>query len=416
MKKIIDTSWDFKNENTKTYTHCFHAYPAMMIPQIAKRLIESFAGNAKLLFDPYCGTGTSLVEANLHNINAIGTDLNPLARLISKVKTSKMNTQSLDLFIRDYNDFTFQLRFNGSNRKSVIIPKFDNIDFWFQQAVIEDLGIIKGYILEISDENIKNFFKIAFSETVRESSLTRNGEFKLYKKSDKQMKDFKPDAYNIMLTKLLRNRKGYADYIQNLSKNVETQIYDFNTCGGIPPEVADEKTVDIVVTSPPYGDSRTTVAYGQFSRLANEWLDMPEARRIDSNLMGGTRLKEINSFGIQSIDATLDKVKNVDENRALDVFSFYKDLFHSINNVSKIVKKNGYACYVVGNRKVKGQVLPTDEIIVDMFLPNGFTHKQTFIRNIPSKRMPSKNSPTNETGVLDSTMNHEYIVILKKAS
>jgi len=77
-KKYTDTSWDFRNEDTKTFTHCFHAYPAMMIPQVAGRLIEKYGVKSELLFDPYCGTGTSLVEANLRNINAIGTDLNPL--------------------------------------------------------------------------------------------------------------------------------------------------------------------------------------------------------------------------------------------------------------------------------------------------------------------------------------------------
>ena len=57
----IDTSWDFKTANTKDYTHCFHGYPAMMIPQIARRLIGIYGQNAHNLLDPYCGTGTSLV-------------------------------------------------------------------------------------------------------------------------------------------------------------------------------------------------------------------------------------------------------------------------------------------------------------------------------------------------------------------
>ena len=91
-------------------------------------------------------------------------------------------------------------------------------------------------------------------------------------------------------------------------------------------------------------------------------------------------------------------------------------MYKSINNVSKLVKKNGYVCYVVGNRKVKGVVLPTDEAIVNMFESNKFKHVKTDIRNIPNKRMPKKNSPTNEVGKLDTTMNHEYIVVLKKAA
>ena len=81
--KTIDETWDFRKANTKEYTHCFHPYPAMMIPQVARRIIENFGKKSKLLFDPYCGTGTSLVEANLTGINAIGTDINSYSVSVS---------------------------------------------------------------------------------------------------------------------------------------------------------------------------------------------------------------------------------------------------------------------------------------------------------------------------------------------
>ena len=54
--------WDFRDANTKEYTHSFHIYPAMMIPQIARELIQRYGNSGDLLFDPYCGTGTSSVS------------------------------------------------------------------------------------------------------------------------------------------------------------------------------------------------------------------------------------------------------------------------------------------------------------------------------------------------------------------
>ena len=83
-------NWDFKEADTKEYTHGFHTYPAMMIPQIARRLIYLYGKNAKTLLDPFMGSGTSLVEASLlpHIKEAYGFDLNPLAYLISKAKTT----------------------------------------------------------------------------------------------------------------------------------------------------------------------------------------------------------------------------------------------------------------------------------------------------------------------------------------
>jgi len=134
-KKYIDESWDFEDANTKTLSHCFHNYPAMMIPQVAARLLEKYGKNVNLLFDPYCGTGTSLVEANVRNINAIGTDLNPLARLIAKAKTTTINIQTLDLYLKDFNDWLFSLRFGIKKSNSIVIPKFNNIDYWFTKDV-----------------------------------------------------------------------------------------------------------------------------------------------------------------------------------------------------------------------------------------------------------------------------------------
>src|SRR5690606_36873408 len=72
--KKNDESWDFRKANTKEFTHCFHPYPAMMIPQVARRILDNYGSKSKVLFDPYCGTGTSLVEANIKGLNAIGTD------------------------------------------------------------------------------------------------------------------------------------------------------------------------------------------------------------------------------------------------------------------------------------------------------------------------------------------------------
>ena len=84
---VDEGEWDFRGEDTKEYTHCFHIYPAMMIPQIARRLIELYGQDADFLFDPYCGTGTSLVEGRLAGMSVAGTDLNPTARLISQAKS-----------------------------------------------------------------------------------------------------------------------------------------------------------------------------------------------------------------------------------------------------------------------------------------------------------------------------------------
>ena len=410
--KTFDESWDFRKSNTKEYTHCFHPYPAVMIPQVARRIIENYGSKSKILFDPYCGTGTSLVEANLKGMDAIGTDINPLARLIASTKTTKIDIQVLDLFLHDFMNYFFSISFQIENIKSVI-PLIKNIDFWFSKSVQKKLGVLLGYIENIKDASIKNFFKVAFSETVRETSFIKPGEFKLVRRKNFN-EVIEPDVFGIMIMKLSRNKQGLIEFEKTSKNGPHTFIYDFNTVNSIPDEIIPNNSVDMVVTSPPYGDSRTTVAYGQYSRLSNEWLGYKEASKIDNILMGGERRKHLHTFKSDVLNDVIFTIQKQDKERARDVISFYEDYEKSIKHVSTTLKKGAFACYVVGNRTVKGVNIPTDEITAQLFEENNFSHVETIIRNIPNKRMPSKNSPSNIVGETASTMKNEYIVVCQK--
>nr|WP_195461105.1 DNA methyltransferase [Alistipes sp. D31t1_170403_E11] len=410
---IFDSTWEFKDVNTKYATHGFHNYPATMIPQIANKLIAEYGISAKTLFDPYCGTGTSLVEANLRGINAIGTDINPLARLISESKTTIIEQQTVDLYIKEFNDYLFQYRY-GFKKKDLIFNKFQNIDYWFAQYVQEDLEIIKRFIEALNDKSIRSFFEVAFSQTIRDCSWTRNDEFKLYRMPADKMKTFHPNVFETMENILAKNRLGLLDYANRKQNQSQSIIYDFNTVDEIPTNIIPQSSIDLIVTSPPYGDSRTTVAYGQFSRLTCQWLGINNANKIDTTLMGGRQETSIKQFKSDTLNQNIEAVSNIDRKRALEVVSFYTDYDNSIRNISEIVKSGGYVCYVVSNRCVKGITMETDLITKDFFENYGFKYLDTFRRRIANKRMPRQNSPTGKSGEKRTLMNYESIVIMKK--
>ncbi len=404
--------WTFNGAPTRQLTHCYHDYPARMIPQVAGKLLDKFGQYAKTLFDPYNGSGTSLVEGFVRGINVYGTDLNPLARLIAKTKTLPIDLTAVDQTILNLKEFIQ----TGSAPKIEQIEGVTRLDFWFKPDVVEKLSVLKAFLNE-THEYVLPFFQVAFSETVRESSNTRNEEFKLYKYDEVRMGKFNPDVYGIMLNKLLRNREGLKEFLKSVEKLRQvpsSHVFDFNTVNGIPEDKIAPNSIDIVVTSPPYGDSGTTVAYGQYSRLSAAWLDLPEAGKIDQKLMGSKKPKEIATFCSAELNTALEAINLEHPKRALEVAAFYDDLYGSIKNVASVIKPHGYACYVVGNRKVKGVVLPTDIVIKDFFEPFGFSYVDTFHRGIPNKRMPSKNSPSNAAGKQDDTMTREYIVVMRK--
>lgn len=409
-----EVNWDFIEVNTKQTSHGFHSYPAMLVPQIATGLISEYGKKTSLLFDPFCGTGTTLVEANLKGINAIGTDLNPLARLISKTKTTNIEIQSLDLFIKDFYDYLFEFRFGFVKKDSVVAPKFTNINFWFSKPVISDLAVIKNYIDKLKDEAVKDFFKVAFSQAIRDCSWTRKNEFKLYKMDKEKLKTFKPDVFSSFEVTLARNRNGLEEFIKQKKNQATTQVHDFNTVNEIPREIIAPNSVGLVLTSPPYGDSQTTVAYGQYSRLTNQWLGDETSNQLDSALMGGKKADEVEKSISNTLNRSISRINKLDNKRCRDVVSFYKDYRNSINNVAKVVKRKGFACYVVSNRCVKGVTLKTDQITQDFFEQVGFKHIETIERKISNKRMPRKNSPVGVEGETKTLMNKEYIVVMQK--
>ncbi len=395
--------WDFREADTNEYTHCMHTYPAMMIPQIARRLIYLYGKNANTLLDPFVGSGTSLVEASLTPLKeAYGFDLNPLAILISKAKTTKVNPKKLE------EELSSILSSKGHHG----VSKFKNIDFWFKPKVIESLAILKTAINKIQDKDVKDFFLVCFSETVRDVSNTRNGEFKLYRMEEKNLAKHNPYVLAIFEKIALTNIQGMKDYVK-VKTNTKTEPKLYNSMSELPLK---ENSVDLIVTSPPYGDSKTTVAYGQFSRLALQWLDYEEASDLDNRLLGGKASKElevkINSPTLREI---IKKIADKDIKRAKEVLSFYEDFDKCVIQLNKVMAKNGYVCFVVGNRTVKGINIPTDKIMSEMFMSrDNYKYITTHLRAIPNKRMPSLNSPSNKIGEKSTTMCNEFIFVLQK--
>ena len=411
LKKYKDESWDFRAFDTKEYTHCFHTYPAMMIPQIARKLLNAYGVEGGWLLDPYCGTGTSLVEASLFGMHSTGCDINPLVRLIATAKSTPVCLSALDETLSELNESLFEIQYREGHLPDAPIPNIPNLTYWFSEEVIRTLAHLRAVISDEKDKALQNFILVAFSETVREVSYTRNGEFKLYRMPENKLKNFKPDVLGIFTKKLRRNRQGLAAYLEK-RKNVNVSVSMVNTVEGQLPTPHPPAGYDIVITSPPYGDSQTTVAYGQFSRLAAEWIGLPNARKVDKIAMGGMRSKE--TLIGSPVSSAFEKIRLIDEKRAEEVSAFYIDLQRSISSIAEACSPHATICYVVGNRRVKGVVLPTDEFVVDTFRQHGFLHKTTIVRNIPNKRMPKKNSPSNIAGETSTTMHEENIVVCQR--
>ena len=158
----IDYSWDYRGEKTKSYTHGIHTYPAMFIPQVGRRLLETYSKEGDTICDIFCGSGSALVESRLIGRNAYGIDLNPLAIFLAKAKTTPINPQKLT---KEY--IALLTRVEKIKDNEIKRPDFKNIDFWFKDKVIVKLAKLKKAIREIKDETIQNFLLLL----VRQSDI-----------------------------------------------------------------------------------------------------------------------------------------------------------------------------------------------------------------------------------------------------
>ncbi len=401
-----NTKYDFISQSYSTVYPNIHKYPATMIPQLGIEILKELNIKGGKLLDPYCGSGSSFAAGIENGIKIMyGYDINPLAVLISKGKFTKIKIDELEKVRQELRDNVFEFAKDENKLNDIKTPDYFNVDFWFSKPVLKNLSLLKLYIDKVENKDIQRLLLIPLSETIRECSYTRNSEFKLFRMKSEDLLKFNPDVLSVYFNRLNKvldiYRYSYLPHLSGVKVNVQH--------GKFKPK---EKFYDFVLTSPPYGDSRTTVAYGQFSHFGNEWFGIDYARKIDGLLMGGKSIKKNYLQGV--LKEPILEINKEFPKRALEVSSFYYDLRDSITDVAKSISSGGKSIYVVGNRRIKGVQLPTDQFIAEIFEQNNFKHLVTYERKISNKVMPSRNSPSNVSGATAGTMTQEFIVVCEK--
>ena len=165
----MNENWEYAEADTQSHVHGLHLYPARMIPQIASRLIKENSSEGQTVLDPFCGSGSVLAEALILSRNAIGIDINPLAIMLSRAKTSPILPNSLALvFDQVLNNVERNITLNKENKYKPEVFYFKNIYHWFNRNVVNDLSIIKESMekVEVNNDSIRNLLRVCFSATL----------------------------------------------------------------------------------------------------------------------------------------------------------------------------------------------------------------------------------------------------------
>ena len=176
----VDDSWSFKElgrVQTSYLTHGYHRYPAKFIPQLTARLIKENSRIGDLVCDPFMGSGTTLVEAVINGRRAYGTDINPVAVLISKAKTTPIEPAFLK---RQISHLLGDMKADIGNKHhgqipllatsdhfDITIPENARLEYWFPEKQKTDLAIILSRINTIEDKKVRIFLLCAFSNILK---------------------------------------------------------------------------------------------------------------------------------------------------------------------------------------------------------------------------------------------------------
>jgi site-specific DNA-methyltransferase (cytosine-N4-specific) len=429
---VVGEDWDFAGEDTQYLTHGLHPYPARMVPQIAKKLLGKLAQKGEVVLDPFCGSGGVLAEARLAGLNSIGIDINPLACLLAEVKSNPIDPAILERYWKRLKtQVTHEITQLHFRKTDVEPPKFPgtNIEYWFKPETMKKLTIIRKSIEAIEEDQVRRFFEVPFSLTVRDVSGVRKKEYKLYRLPEEEWKRYSPDVLGTFTKHVDRSIGRMREFYYMADRNVFSKVFLGDTRTLFTEKFTAEGNIflkthppNIIITSPPYGDSKTTVAYGQFSRLSSLWLDFePDFKReavmnVDRLSLGGEPAKQGSIHNdLPTLEQTIEMIKSRDEKRAAEVLAYFLDLYTCVKKMYEVLDDGGYCCIVVANRTVRRISVPTHAIITEMGVKVGFVNDVTIIpRTIPSKRLPWENAPENIPGLKGKTMSRENIVIMRK--
>ncbi|ART93596.1 DNA methylase [Zymomonas mobilis] len=416
--------WSFKKREKSRFTHEIHKYPATFLPEVVSKIIETYSKQGETVLDIFSGSGTTLLESMILGRKSIGIELNPLACLISKVKTTPINKKEILKYLKTIKENYFQKKYQN------IV--FENIEYWFNPETSIYISSLLGSINEIENEDIKDFSKISLSNILRNISYCKHSGFKMHRDRKKLSLNLeKNDLFDLFEESYIKN-SYLLDSLNN--KNISLSLKPKIINGDSTKFRKDIPLVDLIVTSPPYGDSPTTVAYGQFSRLSSQFLNLKSLSgipiaRLDNDLLGGKKseinfeeiiktsqtLKNIYElFTLRSKSSSSKKDKSKIEARLNDIITFYYDLFLCIKNSISYLKEEKYLILVTASRVVHEVKLHTDIIITEFALSLGMKLKNIHYRDIHNKRMPSKVSSTNIKGEITPTMTMESIIVLQK--
>jgi DNA modification methylase len=436
-------------KRSDAYTHLLHRYPAKLLPYIPIYLLASLiAATDDVVLDVFAGTGTVLLESIIHAVNprrAYGVEINPLARLISQVKTRPLDPDRLREGARDLLD---RIRtYSGTP----VPPEFPGVDLWCRPKAKRELAVVRECIGSAGLEPAyEDFFWACFSSIIRDMSRADRRVGPPVRLTMKTVRRFGGDQRAVMEKVLRRKQRASAPTLfrQAVLRNTKrmAELWDSGRTGDLQTEVPArivwddarslhfapylakgrldksvatrlaDNSIGIVITSPPYINAQK---YVRTTKLELWWLDMvpPSTDGLSEfarQFVGTERVlydeyKELKLVANGRADALLRRIYGSSPERAGIVSRYFHDMRSVMAEVHRVLKPGGWLVLVVGDNTVCGNVVENHRILSEMAEQDlGFSLQTILVDEIRSRGLITKRHET--AGVITD----EWVLMLKK--
>lgn len=364
-------------KESKYVTHGIHQYKGKFYPQLAKVLlnIANIESNSSIL-DPFCGSGTVLLEGYLNGFHVYGCDLNPLAVEITKAKLNILSVNPTD-FCKTITDFSNLMTIASTSKGSSYFSEecIDEIDNWFSKPAINKLGWLLTEIENISNSEIRRFLRVLVSDIVRQVSHQDPSDLRTRKKKniledapvfelfDKKLKD---QTIKIKRYHELTELSPYSSHSTNIWLGDSRDFSNFVGNG------IQEESIDAVITSPPYATALPYIDTDRLSLLLLFGMKSKSRSKVGKELIGSRDLskkskQEVenkiidNDFDFITSQTAIEIINTIYElnlnsdvgfrrkNMAVLLYRYFNNMEMVFQNLNKIVKNNGSIFIVIGD-------------------------------------------------------------------
>lgn len=366
--------------------HRWYRLTPSFSPSLVRYFMEEFqVNNNDVVFDPFSGRGTTIIECQKHGIRSFGIEINPTLQQSGNLSLfwEKNNDELFSIYIENllerFEKFKNKDIEEAVNKLGTRIPIIHNVFRWWKKDVLRNLIIARELSSKSEYDKIYKYLWLALNKaSIDCANIHRNHPTITFDDNHSRHIDvFSEIEFN--LNNIRNDLASLTD--EQISYSQLNNIYLGNSTD--PLELYRSKNITKVITSPPYPNRFSYIHQTRPQLHFMELIDnIKEATEIDMNAIGGTwgratsvLQKEIIEIPdeLKEIFCYFDELKGKSTLMCNYATKYFLDLRTHIQELKKIVPTNFQGAYVVGNSRLSGVEIFTETILAKMFEIEGFT-------------------------------------------